>query len=305
MIRYSVRRILQTIPTLIGISLAAFMLVRLTGDPAVLMLPPEASDEAIEAFRSQFGLDDPLPVQYFEFVKNSVQGDLGTSLRFRVPVRELFMQKMPATIELAIASISLAVLIGIPVGIIAGLKHRTWVDTIVRSVAFLGQAIPGFYLGLMLIIVFAVNLRWVPTGGRGSWQQLILPATTLAVYLLALLVRFTRGAVLDAKRQLHVVTAEAKGLTPMRVLGSHILKNSMIPIITILGLQVGAVLSGTVVTEVVFNWPGIGRLMVDAISTRDFPVVQAMVMVVAVIFIGVNLIVDILYSVFDPRIRSG
>lgn len=305
MIRYSLRRIIQTIPTLIGISLAAFLLVRLTGDPAVLMLPPEASDEAIAAFRDRFGLDQPLPVQYFEFVKNTLQGDLGTSIRFRVPVLELFVQKMPATIELAVASITLAVLLGIPAGIIAGLRHRTWVDTAVRSFAFLGQAIPGFYLGLMLIVVFAVNLRWLPTGGRGTWQQLILPSVTLAVYLLALLVRFTRGAVLDAKRQLHVVTAEAKGLAPLRVLNSHILKNSMIPIITILGLQVGAVLSGTVVTEVVFNWPGIGRLMVDAISTRDFPVVQAMVMIVAVIFITVNLLVDILYSVFDPRIRSG
>jgi ABC-type dipeptide/oligopeptide/nickel transport system permease component len=197
----------------------------------------------------------------------------------------------------------IALLIGLPAGIVAGLRNRTWIDSVVRFFAFLGQAIPGFYLGLMLIVVFAIQLRWLPTGGRGTWQQLILPAVTLASYLIALLVRFTRGAVLDTKRQLHVTTAESKGLSSWLILRSHILKNSMIPIITIIGLQVGAVLSGTVITEVVFNWPGIGRLMVDAIYTRDFPVVQAMVMIVAVIFIVVNLAVDILYSFFDPRIR--
>lgn len=303
MVRYILRRVLQTIPTLIGISLAAFFLVRLTGDPTHLMLSPDASQEAVDAFRAQFGLDQPLPVQYWRFVGNALQGDLGTSIRYRVPVSELFWHRLPATVELALASMTLAVLVGLPLGILAGMRHNTIVDTFARMLAFVGQAIPGFYLGLMLIVVFAVNLRWVPTGGRGTLKQLILPSVTLAVFLLALLVRFTRGAVLDAKRQAHVTTAESKGLSSSKILRSHILKNSMIPIITIIGLQVGLVLSGTVVTEVVFNWPGIGRLMVDAIYTRDFPVVQAMVMVVAVIFIVVNLAVDISYSFFDPRIR--
>lgn len=305
MTRYALKRVVQTIPTLIGISLAAFLLVRLTGDPAVILLPTEASPEAIAEFRTKFGLDESLPVQYWQFLRNTLQGDLGTSIRFNVPVLDLFLQKMPATVELAVASITLSMLAGIPMGVLSGLRHRTLTDTIIRGFAFLGQAIPGFYLGLLLIIGFAVKLRWLPTGGRGTWQQLVLPTITLSVFLLALLVRFTRGAVLDAKRQPHVVTAESKGLSSWRVLRSHILKNSMIPIITVIGLQVGAVLSGTVVTEVVFNWPGIGRLMVDAIYTRDFPVVQAMVMIVATIFIVVNLVVDILYSVFDPRIRQG
>ncbi|WP_341251974.1 ABC transporter permease [Euzebya pacifica] len=305
MTRYALKRVVQTIPTLIGISLAAFLLVRLTGDPAVILLPTEASPEAVAEFRTKFGLDESLPVQYWQFLRNTLQGDLGTSIRFNVPVLELFLQKMPATVELAVASITLSMLAGIPMGVLSGLKHRTLADTIIRGFAFIGQAIPGFYLGLLLIIGFAVKLRWLPTGGRGTWQQLVLPTVTLSVFLLALLVRFTRGAVLDAKRQPHVVTAESKGLSQWRVLRSHILKNSMIPIITVIGLQVGAVLSGTVVTEVVFNWPGIGRLMVDAIYTRDFPVVQAMVMIVATIFIVVNLVVDILYSVFDPRIRQG
>lgn len=305
MTRYALKRVVQTIPTLVGISLAAFLLVRLTGDPAVILLPTEASPEAVAEFRTKFGLDESLPVQYWQFLRNTLQGDLGTSIRFNVPVLELFLQKMPATVELAVASITLSMLAGIPMGVLSGLKHRTLADTIIRGFAFIGQAIPGFYLGLLLIIGFAVKLRWLPTGGRGTWQQLVLPTVTLSVFLLALLVRFTRGAVLDAKRQPHVVTAESKGLSQWRVLRSHILKNSMIPIITVIGLQVGAVLSGTVVTEVVFNWPGIGRLMVDAIYTRDFPVVQAMVMIVATIFIVVNLVVDILYSVFDPRIRQG
>ncbi len=303
MTRFVLRRIAQTIPTLIGISIAAFLLVRLTGDPAALMLPPEASQEAIDAFNVKFGLDQSLPVQYWKFIAAVVTGDLGTSIRFNMPVWDLFVDRMPATVELAAAAMSIALVVGLPAGIVAGLKNRSWADAVIRFFAFLGQAVPGFYLGLMLIVIFAVQLRWLPTGGRGTWQQLILPSVTLAAYLIALLVRFTRGAVLDTKRQLHITTARSKGLSSWLILRSHILKNSMIPIITIIGLQVGAVLSGTVVTEVVFNWPGIGRMMVDAIYTRDFPVVQAMVMIVAVIFIVVNLIVDIAYSFFDPRIR--
>lgn len=303
MTRYVLRRITQTIPTLIGISVAAFLLVRLTGDPAALMLPPEAPQEAIDAFRDKFGLDESLPVQYWRFMVAVLSGDLGTSLRYNIPVWDLFVQRMPATIELALAAMGIALVVGLPAGIVAGLRNRTWIDSVIRFFAFLGQAIPGFYLGLMLIVVFAIQLRWLPTGGRGTWQQLILPSVTLAAFLIALLVRFTRGAVLDTKGQLHITTAESKGLSSWLILRSHILKNSMIPIITIIGLQVGAVLSGTVVTEVVFNWPGIGRLMVDAIYTRDFPVVQAMVMIVASIFILVNLAVDLAYSFFDPRIR--
>lgn len=305
MTRYIIRRLLQTIPTLLGITIAAFLLVRLTGDPANLMLGPDATLDAVNAFREKFGLNDPIHVQYWRFVTNAVTGDFGTSLRFNVPVSELFLQKFPATVELAAASIVLALLVGIPAGVISALRHNTWVDGLVRFFAFIGQAIPGFYLGLMLIVVFAVRLGWFPTGGRGTWQQLVMPTVTLAVFLLALLVRFTRGAVLDVLKQDHVVTARAKGLKERTILVSHILKNSMIPIVTIVGLQIGAVLSGTVVTEVVFNWPGIGRLMVDAIYTRDFPVVQTMVMIVAVIFVTVNLIVDLVYSLVDPRIRTG
>lgn len=303
--RYILKRLLQTIPTIIGITIAAFLLVRLTGDPANLMLGPDATQEAVDAFQAKYGLNDPIPVQYWQFVKNTVSGDFGSSLRFDVPVSQLFLQRFPATVELALSSMALALLIGIPAGVVSALKHNTWIDGVVRFLAFIGQAVPGFYLGLMLIVLFAVRLGWLPTGGRGTWQQLVMPTVTLAVFLLALIVRFTRGAVLDALNQAHVVTARAKGLKPWTILRSHILKNSMIPIVTIVGLQVGAVLSGTVVTEVVFNWPGIGRLMVDAIYTRDFPVVQTMVMVVAVIFVTVNLVVDLVYSILDPRIRTS
>ena len=254
--RYVLKRLLQTIPTIIGISLAAFLLVRLTGDPANLMLGPDATQEAVDAFQAKYGLNDPLPVQYWQFVTNTVSGDFGDSLRFDVPVSQLFLQRFPATVQLALSSMALALLIGIPAGIVSALKHNTWIDGVVRFFAFIGQAVPGFYLGLMLIVLFAVRLEWLPTGGRGTWQQLVMPSVTLAVFLLALIVRFTRGAVLDALNQAHVVTARAKGLKPWTILRAHILKNSMIPIVTIVGLQVGAVLSGTVVTEVVFNWPG-------------------------------------------------
>lgn len=305
MARYIVRRIVQLIPVLVGITIVTFVLVRLTGDPAAIMLPPDTPEEVVQEFRREFGLDQPLHIQYLRFIGRALRGDFGNSIRYKEPVLKLFLERLPATLELAITSMILAISIGIPVGVLIAIKHNTWIDNCLRFLALFGQAIPGFYLGLMLILLVAVPWRLVPTGGRGTWRHLILPAITLSTYLMALVARFTRGAVLDVLNQDYIRTARAKGLSQVNVLWRHIMKNAMIPIITIIGLQVGAVLSGAVITETVFAWPGIGRLMVQAISTRDFPVVQATVMIVALIFVTVNLLVDLAYAWFDPRIKYG
>ncbi len=297
------RRLAQMIPTLIGISMVAFILVRLTGDPTAILLPPEASDEVIAQFREEFGLDRPIYVQYLNFMGKVLQGDFGKSIRYRVPVSELFFERLPATLELAFASMAVASLLGIPMGVISAIKHNPWVDNAVRLLSLFGQAIPSFYLGLLLIIIVSVRLRWLPTGGRGDWDQLILPVITLATFLLALIARFTRGAVLDVLRQDFVRTGRAKGLSETALILGHVMKNALIPVVTVIGLQFGAVLSGAVVTETIFAWPGIGRLMVEAISTRDFPIVQATVMIVAVMFVLINLLVDLLYAWLDPRIK--
>jgi len=305
MATYIVRRIVQLIPVLVGITLVTFVLVRLTGDPAAIMLPPDTPEEVVQEFRREFGLDQPLHIQYLRFIGRALQGDFGNSIRYKEPVLKLFLERLPATLELAIASMILAISIGVPVGILIAIKHNTWIDNCLRFMTLFGQAIPGFYLGLMLILLVAVPVRLVPTGGRGTWRHLILPSITLSTYLMALVARFTRGAVLDVLNQDYVRTARAKGLSQANVLWRHVMKNAMIPIITIIGLQVGAVLSGAVITETVFAWPGVGRLMVQAISTRDFPVVQATVMIVALIFVTVNLLVDLAYAWFDPRIKYG
>jgi peptide/nickel transport system permease protein len=257
----------------------------------------------VQLFRQEFGLDQPVPVQYIRFISKALHGDFGQSIRYREPVLQLFLERLPATLELSLVSLALAILVGIPIGVLAAVKHNTWIDNFLRAVSLLGQAIPSFYLGLMLILLIAVPWRFLPTGGQGTWRHLILPSITLAAYLVAIMARFSRGAVLDVMHQDYVRTARAKGVGEARVLWVHVLKNAMIPIITIIGLRFGAILSGAVVIETIFAWPGIGRLMVQAISTRDFPIVQATVMIVALLFVTVNLLVDLAYAWFDPRIK--
>jgi len=303
MTTYILRRLLQIIPTLLGITLVTFVLVRLTGDPATMMLPPETPPEAVAQFRHELGLDQPLHVQYLKFLLNAARGDFGMSIRYREPVSKLFLERLPATLELGGTALVLSILIGVPTGILSSVRKNSWLDNFARLGALFGQAIPTFYLGLMLIIVVSVQLRWLPTGGRGTLRQLILPALTLAAYLTAIIARFTRGAMLDALSQDYVRTARSKGLNESGVLWRHVLKNAMIPVITVIGLQVGNVLAGSVITETVFAWPGVGRLMVSSITTRDFPIVQATVMIIALIFVTVNLLVDLMYAWLDPRIK--
>jgi peptide/nickel transport system permease protein len=303
MTAYLVKRVLQLVPVLIGITLVTFLIVRLTGDPATVMLPPDTPTATLEAFRHEYGLDQPGYVQYLRFVGSAIQGDFGLSIRYRQPVSELFLERLPATLQLGGAAMLFALVLGIPLGVISAVYRDRWVDHLMRVVALIGQAVPSFYLGLMLIMLIGVQWRLLPTSGYGSPEQLILPAFTLGVFLLALTTRFTRSAVLDVLRQDFVRTGRAKGLPERLLLQRHVLKNALIPVVTVIGLQVGGAFSGAVVTETVFAWPGIGRLMVQAISTRDFPIVQATVMATALIFVLVNLLVDVAYAWLDPRIK--
>jgi peptide/nickel transport system permease protein len=307
MYKFLLRRILQTIPVLLGISIAVFSLTRLTGDPAALILGVEATPEALERFRQENGLNDPIPVQYVRFLRGALRGDFGQSIRYREPALELFAERVPATLQLAGASMLLAIAFGIPMGVIAALNRNSWVDNLMRFLTLFGQAVPTFYIGLMLIILVAVRLTWLPTGGRGGGdlEHVILPAVTLATYLVALIARFTRSSMLEVLEQDYVRTARAKGLQEQRVIGVHVLKNAMLPVVTVIGLQVGGLLSGAVITETVFAWPGIGRLAIQAVFQRDFPVVQVTVMITALVFVMTNLFVDLIYGFLDPRIRFG
>lgn len=299
---YILRRLLLTLPVLAGIVVITFLLTRLSGDPTDLLLPPNATDEAREAFRAVNGLDRPLWEQFVTFAVKAVTGDFGTSLRFEQPAMQLVLDRLPATAELAAATMAIALLMGIPAGVVAATQRGKAADALIRAVMLLGQAVPSFFLGVLGIIIFAVWLRWLPTGGRGDWTQLVLPATTLAFNLVALIARVTRSCMLDVLKQDYVRTARAKGVWERRVIWLHALRNAFIPVLTVIGLQVGLLLGGVVVTETIFSWPGVGRLAIQAIYARDFPVVQAVVFVFAVIFVLVNLVVDLLYALLDPRI---
>lgn len=303
--RFLLRRVPQLVVVLFGVSIVTFGLVRLTGDPITVLLGETATQEAIAQMRSELALDRPVHVQYARFIRNALRGDFGDSLRYRQPALTLFVERLPATLELAGAALLLALIIGLPIGITAALRPQSAFDGLVRGLALTGQAIPGFYLGLVAIIVFGAQLRLLPTGGRGSLAHLILPAATLAAYQVAIVARFARGAMLEVLGEDYIRTARAKGLRRLRVIVQHALRNALIPVVTIIVLQVGTLLSGAVVTETVFSWPGVGRLAVQAIYARDFPIVQVTVMVTAALFVAINLLTDLLYVLLDPRVRVG
>ncbi|MFN8460107.1 MAG: nickel ABC transporter permease [Anaerolineae bacterium] len=301
---YFLRRVLQAIPLLFLASLVVFLLIHITpGDPVRLMLGEQASDEQVMAVRAQMGLDRSLPEQYVRFLSRALQGDLGTSIRAIRPTTDLILLALPATAQLAGTALILAVIIGIPVGIVAALKQGSWFDNVVLFLALLGQSVPSFWLGLTLISFVALRWRLLPTSGYGEWQHLVLPACALAPFLAGIIIRITRTSFIDVLRQDYIRTAYAKGFHLPPVIFRHALKNALLPIVTVLGLQTGALLGGAVVTETVFAWPGVGQLAVNAIASRDYPVVQGVVLVSALIFVVINLIIDLLYSVLDPRIR--
>jgi peptide/nickel transport system permease protein len=303
--RFLGHRLAQLFFVLIGVSLVVFSIVRLTGDPVVILLGESATAQAVAEMRAQLGLDRPLHIQYLRFVANALQGDFGISLRYQQSALSLFIERLPATLELTAAALVLALVVGLPIGVIAALRPQSMFDGLVRASALVGQAIPGFYLGLVAIIVFGAHYKLLPTGGRGTPAQLILPAATLAAYQVAIVARFARGAMLEILGEDFIRTARAKGLARVRVIVRHALRNALIPVVTILALQFGTLLSGAVVTETVFAWPGVGRLAVQAIYTRDFAVVQVTVMVTAVLFVVINLFTDVLYVLLDPRIRMA
>jgi peptide/nickel transport system permease protein len=298
------RQVVQAAIVLLNVSLVVFVLVRIVpGDPARLMLGMEASEEEVKAAREQFGFDRPLYVQYVQFVTGALRGDLGQSVRFRRPVGDLLRESFPATLELALAATVIALLLAVPAGIYAAVHRDGMLDRLLMAGALIGQAMPIFWLGIMLITLFSVKLGWLPTSGRGSLAQLIMPSVTLSTYVMALLARLTRSNMLDVLREQYVRTARAKGLRETVIVHKHALMSAALPIVTVLGLQVGALLSGAVVTETVFNWPGIGTLALRAIQQRDYPVVQGIVLVSAALFVLVNGMVDLAYRYLDPRVR--
>ena len=305
MTRYLLRRAGHTLIVLIGVVAVTFFLLRLTGDPVALLLPLDATPEAEARLRTQLGLDAPLIVQFGRYVGAIAQGDFGVSLRYRVPAFELFARRFSATLELVLASIGVAILVGIPVGVLAAATRGSPIDTGLMGLALVGQAVPGFYLGLMLILLVSVQWGLLPSGGRGTLAHLVLPTIALSSYLVALVARMTRSSVLETLGQDYARTARSKGLSQSRVLFVHALKPALIPVITLLGLQVGTLFSGAVVTETVFSWPGIGRLAIEGISARDFPVVQVVVLMTAALFVLTNIVVDAIYALIDPRIRYG
>ena len=300
---YLARRLLRTIVVLWGISTIVFVVTRLSGDPISLILPAEATPAEVDRVRSQFGLNEPLPVQYGVFLRRAVVGDFGQSIRQRQPAMRLALDRMPATLQLAASSFLFAVVVGVPLGLIAGVRPRSLWDNVTMTFAVVGQAVPTFYLGILLIIVLAVRFGWFPVGGRGDWKTLVMPTLTLGTFAMASIARLTRSAMLEVMSQDYVRTGRAKGLTERAVTLRHAFRNALIPIVTIMGLQFGTLLGGAVVTETIFAWPGLGRLAIDAINNRDYPVVQAAVFLAAVAFVFINLVVDLLYSQLDPRIR--
>ena len=332
MLRFVVRRLLLLIPILLGLSILVFFWIRaLPGSPATTLLGERATQEQIQAINEQYGLNDPLPRQYLRYLRTTLGGDFGVSVESRRPVVEEFQERFPATLELAFAAMIFSVVLGVPLGFIAAKRHGSWIDHTSLLASLLGISIPIFFLAIILKYIFAVQLGWLPTVGRISvlidlehptnfyvldailagdpealWdvlKHLVLPAIALGTIPLAIIARITRAAVLDVQNEDYVRTARAKGVAPRTIDGRHVLRNAMLPIVTIIGLQTGLLLSGAVLTETVFAWPGIGTWLVDAIKARNYPVLQGGILFIALVFVLVNLLVDLSYGFLNPRIR--
>jgi peptide/nickel transport system permease protein len=301
---YVGRRLLAAIPTLWGVATAVFIMARLLpGDPASLRLGVFANQEQVDILRQQLGLDQPLPVQYLDFLGGLARLDLGTSVKFGDPVAVEIGSRLPYTAELALVALGIAVVLGVAGGTVAALRRNSLVDLAISAVSVLGISMPTYWLGLMLIVVMGVQLRLLPIAGADSPSSVILPGFTLGLVAVGLIARMTRSSLLEVLGQDYVRTARAKGVAPARVVVVHALRNALVPILTAIGLQLGALMGGAVITESVFGWPGVGRLLLDSISARDYPMIQGLVLLFAVTYIVVNLLVDLLYVVVDPRVR--
>ncbi len=304
MLSYITRRLVLTLPVLFGVATLVFSLIHLVpGDPAQAMLGDGASPEDIAQLRTRLGLDRPLAEQYGRYLKGLVRGDLGTSLRTQQPVTTQIAERLPATAELASAAMFVAIALALPLGLIAAVWRGTWVDQSAMGLALVGISVPGFWLGPLLALIFAVELGWLPVSGRGTLAHLVLPAITLGSALAAILARMTRASVLEELREQYVVAARARGASRVRAVVVHALGNSLIPVVTILGLQLGAVLTGSIITETIFSWPGVGRLLIQSINFRDYPMVQGCILLIAVTYVTMNLLTDLVYGWLDPRIR--
>lgn len=284
---------------------AVFIVLRTSGDPVQSLLTPDATVEEIEHFRQEWGLNEPLYKQYFQYVANIFQGNFGTSYRDGRPVVDIIWERVPATALLGLTAYLIAVLVGIPMGIIAALKRNSLLDRLIMMVSVFGFALPNFFLGILLILLFSLSLQWLPSSGYGTWQHLIMPAVALGLTTAGTLARFTRSAMLEVLAKTYMKAAAAKGLSKIAQVSFHALPNASIPIVTIMGLNLGAMLGGSIVVETVFGWPGVGRLMVTAVQSRDLALVQALVFLLAGTMIVANIIVDILYGLLDPRIRQA
>ena len=300
---YLARRFAQSLLVVLGVSFVVFFMLHLTGDPALVLLPPDATPEDVRRFREQMGFNDPFLAQYGRFLAGVLRGDFGQSVRHGEPAFHLVVERLPATFELAGAALLVALCLAIPAGIISAVRRNTALDYVSTVIALLGQSMPTFWLGIMLILVFSVQFNLLPSSGRGTLQHLVLPAVTLGLFTTARITRLTRSGMLEVLNQDYIRTARAKGVSDRPVVWKHALKNAAIPIVTIVGIELGTLLGGSVITETIFAWPGVGRLSVQAISNRDYPVVQAAVFTLSTTFVLVNLFVDVAYTYLDPRIR--
>ena len=300
---YLLRRLGQAVLVLLGVSFVVFFILYLTGDPALVLLPPDATAEDIRKFREAMGFNDPFIVQYGRFLGGALRGDFGQSVRHGEPAFPLVLERLPATFELSGAALLVALVLAIPAGVISAVRRNSAVDYVATVVALLGQSMPTFWLGIMLILIFSVQFHLLPSSGRGGLEHLALPAVTLGLFTTARITRLTRSGMLEVLNQDYIRTARAKGVGARPVVWKHAFKNAAIPIVTIVGIELGTLLGGSVITETIFAWPGVGRLSVQAIYNRDYPVVQAAVFLLASTFVLVNLVVDLLYTYLDPRIR--
>ena len=301
---YILRRVAQSALTLLGVSVLVFVILRvLPGDPARMLLPDGAPESAVAELNRQLGLREPLIVQYGLFLRSVAHGDFGQSFQYRAPALRVVLERLPATVQLTVAAMLVTIAAGVSLGIGTAVRRGTRYDVAGTILAVLGQSLPNFWLGIMLILLFGVALRWLPTSGFAGWTSLVLPAVTLAAFPTALVARLTRSSMLEILNRDYIRTGRAKGLAERSVVLRHALRNAAIPVLTVIGLQIGALLGGAVITESVFAWPGMGKLIVDAIFFRDFPVVQTVLILSATVFVGINLLVDLLYTIIDPRIR--
>jgi peptide/nickel transport system permease protein len=303
--RYFLAKLGQSILLLLGVLVLVFFMLRLTGDPARLMLSREATPEQVEAFRESMGFNRPILVQFWDFATKAIVGDFGDSLHFKTPALPLVLQRLPATVQLAGTALLMAMIIGIPIGLVGGFSPGSLLDSLGRLLALLGQSIPNFWLALILILVFAVQLGWLPSFGRDELKSVILPAFVLGLPTLAQLVRLTRSAVLEIRGEDFIRTAHSKGLEPRTIYIKHVLRNVAIPLISVIGVQFGYMLGGSIIIEAVFAWPGIGQLLEQAIGWRDFPLVLAIAVFTSLAVLAINLLTDVAYAVIDPRIRYG